>query len=206
MRISSQNSQFIFNFPENFIPVGLQAEFEKMIEKNFIPYDTIADYINSTIKEIVVPSISFDNVTQPLKRGKQVNWKSAKSIFDTFNSQIDITFRAVDSYLNYFLLLQILTDFYLDNDKEQLEYLNVGILDKDGALIYNIIFNEVLLNSLSEIRLGYQQYDINEKQFTMSFTYNFIDIVYELDNEDDPISKKSIFDMPINFKPGGLDK
>jgi len=72
MRISAQNNQFIFNFPVDFIEPYLYEQFNKLMEKNFIPYDSVVDYINSTIKEIVFPSASFENKEQHLRRGKVV--------------------------------------------------------------------------------------------------------------------------------------
>lgn len=204
MRISAQNNQFIFNLPIDFIEPYLYEQFQKLLEKNFIPYDSVIDYINSTIKEVVFPSASFENKEQRLRRGKVVGWKDSKSVFDTFTNELDITFRAVDSYLNYFILLQVLVEFYLNNDKEQIPMFNLEILDKDGNLIYTIIFEEILLKSIGELRLGYQMYDIGEKTFTITFRYNFIDIRWEL-NDDDLETSKSIFDIPINFTPGRLD-
>jgi hypothetical protein len=203
MRIGAQNNSFVFNFPVDFIEPYLYEQFEKLLEKNFIPYETVVDYINSTIKEVVFPSASFETKEQVLRRGKVVGWKDSKSVFDTFTNELDITFRAVDSYLNYFILLQILIEFYLNNHKEQIPMFHLDILDKDGDLIYTIMFEEVLLKSIGEIRLGYQMYDVGEKVFTITFRYNFIDIRWELNNDKN--TSTSIFDIPIDFTPGNLD-
>lgn len=204
MRISSQNNQFIFNLPIDFIEPRLYNEFQKLMDKNFIPYDSVIDYINSTIKEVVFPGLTFENKEQRLRRGKVVAWKDSKSVYDTFNNELEITFRSVDSWTNYFILLQILIEFYLNNDKNQIPMFTLDIIDKDGSLIYTIIFEEILLKSIGEIRLGYQQYDISEKTFSITFRYNFIDIKWQLD-DDEIKTSKSIFDIPINFKPGKLD-
>ena len=204
MRIGSANNAFVFNFPVDFIEPYLYEQFEKLMLKNFIPYDSVIDYINSTIKEVVFPSAAFENKEQHLKRGKVVGWKDSKSVFDTFTNELDISFRSVDSYTNYFILLQILVEFYLNNDKQQIPMFSLEILDKDGNLIYTIIFEEILLKSIGELRLGYQQYDTSEKLFTITFRYNFIDIRWEL-NDDDVETSKSIFDIPIKFTPGRLD-
>ena len=204
MRISAQNNQFRFNFPVDFIEPYLYEQFDKLMVKNFVPYDSVIDYINSTIKEVVFPSVTFNVNEQVLRRGKKVSWKPATSVFDTFTNEIDISFRAVDSYLNYFMMLQILIEFYLNNDKEQIPMFNMDILDKDGNVIYVIIFEEVLLKNIGEVRLGYQQADITEKQFNITFRYNFLDIRWEL-NDEEGLTDKSIFDIPINFTPGTLD-
>lgn len=199
MRISSQNNTFVFNLPTDFIDKRLNDQFQKLLEKNFIPYDSVIDYMNSSIKEIVFPSLSFETTEQVLKRGKKIGWKTSTSIFDAFSNELDITFRSVDSNLNYFILLEILVEYYLNNDKKYIPMLWIDVIDKDGVKIYTIKIEEVLLKSISELRLGYQQYDISEKTFSITFRYNFIDIVWELDNS------KSIFDIPIDFKNGKLD-
>ena len=89
MEISSQNNQFIFNNPQGFVDKRLTNEFNKLMKKNFIPYESVVEYLSSCIKEIVFPGMSYDNVTQTLRRGKKVNWKDAKSVFDTFTRELD---------------------------------------------------------------------------------------------------------------------
>jgi len=108
------------------------------------------------------------------------------------------------SYLNYFILVQILLEYFENNEKRYISDFALSILDEYGDLIYTVIFKEVLLKSISEIRLGYQMYDLSEKPFTITFKYNFIDVRYELG--DGEKSSKSIFDIPIDVNPGKLDK
>lgn len=205
MRISSQNNQFIFGFPIDFIEPFLYEQFKKLMDKNFIPYESVLEYINSTIKEIVFPGVQYDIKEQKLRYGKTVGWKDSKTSFDTFTNELDITFRSVDSHLNYFMLLQICTEFYLNNDKEQIPFFKLEVLDKDGNLIYTVLFKEVLLKSISENRMGYNVYTVAEKTFSITFRYNFIDVRWELD-DDKVQTSTSIFDVPINFQKGKLDQ
>ena len=94
-------------------------------------YDNALDYLNSTIKEIIFPSVNYTNVTQKLYGGKTVDYKSAQNVFDTFQHELDITFRNVDSHANYFMMQQILTEFYLNTRKFYIPYLALNILDKN---------------------------------------------------------------------------
>jgi len=205
MRLNSTNNKFIFNFPVDFIEPWLYKQLQTIMDKNFIPYETVLEYINSTIKEIVFPSMSFDNVEQTIKRGKKISFKPAKNIHDVFTNEIDITLRSVDSNMNYFILVQILTEFYLNNDKKYNSDFSIDILDHHGDKIYTILFKEVLLKSIGEIRMGYQMFDLAEKTFSITFRYNWIKTYYELE-DDDVSTNKSIYDIPIDFKPGELDK
>lgn len=196
MRLSAQNNQFIFNFPEEFIDSKLEKKFQILMEKNFIPYSSIIEYINSTIKEIVFPSTQFESSTQTKKRGKEVTWKPAKSVFDTVTRELDITMRSVDSHLNYFAMFEILQNFYLNNDKNYIDFFHLDILDKDGDVIYTVNFEDVLLRSLSEVRLSYNTMDFSEKLFSVTFNYNYINILWKIDDKE-PIDEKNLFDVDI---------
>jgi len=205
MRLNSTNNKFIFNFPVDFIEPWLYKQLQNIMDKNFIPYETVLEYINSTIKEIVFPSISYDNVEQTIRYGKNVAFKPSKNVHDTFTNEIDITFRSVDSNMNYFILIQVLTEFYLNNKKAAVSDFSIDILDHHGDKIYTVLFEEVLLKSIGESRMGYQMYDISEKTFSITFRYNWIKVLYELE-DDDVNTNKSIYDIPIDFKPGNLDR
>lgn len=195
MRISSQNNQFIFNFPQDFISRRLEKQFQILMDKNHIPYNDVIDYINATIKDIVFPSVSYETAEQRLYHGKKIQWRESGNVMDKFQGEIDVTFRSVDSHLNYFMVLQILNDFYL-NKKNYMDVLNIKVLDKDGDLIYTILLKEVIYKSLGELRMAYYATDFNEQTYTIQFAYNFIDIIWEL-NEMTETNGTSIFDIPI---------
>jgi len=195
MRISSQNNQFIFNLPQGFISSRLEEQFQKLMDKNFIPYSDIIDYINSGIKDIVFPSLSYQTVEQTKFHGKKINWREAGNVMDKFQGELDITFRSFDSHLNYFIIMQVLNDYYL-NKKNYLDVLDINVLDKDGDIIYTILLKEIVYKSLSELRMSYSANQFGEQTFTVTFLYNFIDIIWQLD--DDVTKGQSIFDIPID--------
>jgi hypothetical protein len=195
MRISSQNNQFLFNLPVDFVSPYLYEKFQIFIDNYKMPYDNVLDFLNSTIKEIVFPGITYENVTQHLYGGKTIDFKSAKNIFDTFQHDLDITFRSVDSNTNYFMLQEILDEFYLNTRKPYIPYFSLSILDKNGDLVYTVLFKNILLKSQGELRLQYQKQDFGENTFSINFSYNYLDIIWEL--RDSPMSSPtSVFDLP----------
>lgn len=195
MRISSQNNQFIFNLPDNFISQRLEKQFQILLDKNFIPYNTVMDYINSCIKDIVFPSLSFQVVEQSAYHGKKISWRESGNVMDKYQGEIDITFRSVDSHLNYFIIQQVLIDYYLNKDT-YLDVISIQVLDKDGDLIYTILLKNVIYKSLSELRMQYYSSEFNEQTFSVTFAYVYIDIIWEL-NESLNNNGTSIFDIPI---------
>jgi len=197
MRLNAQNNQFIFQFPIDFINTQLYEKFQKVLDNNHIPYDNALDFINSTIKEIVFPSMSFDAGSMTYWKSKKIEWKEAGNVFDKFQNELDIQFKAVDSYINYFMLIEILIEYYLNNDHPYIPYFSLQILDKHGNLVYTVLFKDIIFKSISEARLSYYQQDASEKTFSITFRYNWIDIIWDLKNEHKDESK-SIFDIDIH--------
>lgn len=197
MRINAQNNQFIFQLPVDFVDPVLYSKFQKVLDNNHMPYDNVLDYINSTIKEVIFPNMSFDAKQMTYWKGKKIEWKETGNIFDKYQNELDMTFKAVDSYINYFMLMEILVEYYENNNKQYIPYFALQILDKHGNLMYTTLFKDIILKSISEIRLSYQQQDASEKTFSITFRYNWIDIIWELKDEHKDNSK-SIFDIPID--------
>ena len=203
MRISSQNNQFIFQLPVDFMPPYLYEKFQMFLDNNRMPYDNAMDYLNSTIKEINFPGADFPMVTQNIKYGKTVDYKSSKNLFDLYSHDLSILYRSVDSHTNYFMMQEIMQEFYQNTRKLYVPQFALNILDKNGDLIYTVIFKNILLKSIGEIRLSYNKQDFGENTFTLSFTYNYLDILWELKNTSTEESK-SIFDLPYDYYARGI--
>lgn len=117
MRLSSQNSQFIFNMPESFLKPEIITTYQPILEKNWVQYENVISYLNSTIKGVNFPGISFDLVKRIEVRGKERFLKPAKNVQDiTTTHDLTVTFRSVDSDLNYWLMFDIISKHYLDVD------------------------------------------------------------------------------------------
>lgn len=184
MNLSSLNSQFIFNLPPDFINQKIKEKYKKLLKKNHVPYDDVLDYLNSSILEVVFPSMSYITPEQTMYHGKTIQWKGAQNVYDTFVRELDIVFDSVNSHLNYFILVDILTNEYLNTDKTYSPDLSITILDKHGDAIYDILFRSVNIKSLSEVRLNYSDQVVDQKSFSLSFIYNYLDIKYNLDGDD----------------------
>ena len=193
MRINSQNNQFIFNLPQGIITKDVEDKFQILLDKNFIPYNDVIDYINSTIKSISFPGVSYGVVEQKRYHGKNTKFREAGNVNDKFGGELDVTFRSVDSHLNYFIILEICNRFYLQDDENVIQPITIDIIDKDGDLIYTVVLRDVLLTSLSELDLSYSSSDFTEHTFSLQFTYNYIDIEWSIDR--DQLVSNNIFDI-----------
>ena len=181
MRLSSQASQFIFNLPQSFLKPEIIDTYTPILEKNWVQYENVIDYLNSTIKGVNFPGISFELVKRIEVRGKERYLKPAKNIQDIPTTHdLTVTFRSVDSDLNYWLMFDIMSKHYLDTDNAFLEPFTITCVDIHRDAIYVIRFYEIILKSLSDNTFNYSQQKVNAKEFTITFHFNFYDIEFLL--------------------------
>ncbi len=181
MRLSSQSSQFVFNLPANFVPPEVLNSYTPILDKNWIQYENVIDYLNSTIKAVSFPGISFELPMQYLIRGKERQYKPAKNIQDIVGHDITITFASVDADINYWIVFDIVSKHYLDVDNLYLNPFTITAVDIHRDGIYRIIFKEIILKNLSDNKFDYAQQKISSKEFTMTFHFNFYEVEFLLD-------------------------
>ncbi|NBP03039.1 MAG: hypothetical protein EBU90_23580, partial [Proteobacteria bacterium] len=156
MRLNSQSSQFIFNLPSDFLPRQIIESYNPILEKNWIQYEDIISYLNSTIKSVNFPGLSFDMPKQMLIRGKERQYKPAKNPQDiTTSHDLTVTFRSVDSDLNYWLMFDIITKHYLDVENLFVYPFSITCVDIHRDAIYIIRFYEIILKAMSENTFNY---------------------------------------------------
>ena len=114
-------------------------------------------------------------------RGKERQFKPAKNIQDIITTrELQVTFRSVDSDLNYWLMFDIISKHYLDVENSFLNPFTITCVDIHRDAIYIIKFYEIILKSLSDNDFNYSQQKVSAKEFTMTFNFNFYDIEFLL--------------------------
>jgi hypothetical protein len=182
MRLNSQASQFVFNLPSDFIPQEILNTYKPILEKNWVQYTNVIDYLNSTIKSVSFPGLTINTPEQRLIRGKVRAYKPSTNIQDIVTSHdFTVTFRSVDADLNYWLTYDIFSKHYLDVINLYINPFTITAVDIWRDAIYKINFREIIAISLSEINFDYSQQKTNAKDFTLNFKFNFVDIEFLLD-------------------------
>ena len=181
MRLGSLSNQFVFNLPSDFLPQEIVNTYTPILEKNWIQYENILDYLNSTIKSVNFPGLSITTPEQTLIRGKKRSYKPATNVNDILSSrEFQVVFRSVDSDLNYWLAYDIFQKHYLDTQHMYINPFTVTSIDIHRDAIYVIKYFEIISISLSEMVFDYSQQKVNAKEFTLQFKFNFIDIEFLL--------------------------
>ncbi len=181
---NSVSNQIVFNLPVDFFTEEIEKKWMPVLKKNRTIYSNVADFINSTIKDITLPGLTFETSQQTIKRGKKIDWKSAQNINDVHVRQIDVKFKSVEAHLSYIILSDIIRNHYMDVTNTFVNPLTIFFIDRTSDLLLGVTFREIVFNSLSEMNLSYSDYDNAEKTFSMQFTFNFVDYDYIFELQD----------------------
>ncbi len=180
MRLTSAGNQFIFNLPSDFLSPEVIADYQPVLEKNWVQYDNVIDYMNSTIRGIDFPGIRFDTPSQSLKSGKIRNYKPSQNVQDIVTHDLNITFASVDSHLNYMLMFEMITKHYLDTDHLYVKPFTLTALDIHRDAIYRVNFFEIIIKNITDNRFDYGQEKLTSPDFTMTVGFNWYDVEFLL--------------------------
>lgn len=181
MRLSSQSSQFVFNLPSDFLPQEVVTTYKPILEKNWIQYESVIDYLNSTIKSISYPGLNLNLPEQTLWHGKKRSYKPATNINDIVTTrEFTVDFRSVDSDLNYWLGVDIMAKHYLDVLNLYINPFTLTAVDIHRDAIYQIKFYEIIAMSIGDLKFDYSQQKVNPKEFNMTFKFNWFEVEFLL--------------------------
>jgi len=152
-----------------------------MLAKNWIQYENVIDYLNSTVKTVNFPGLSIQTPEQTIMHGKRINYKPATNVNDIVSSrEFTVTFRSVDSDLNYWIAFDIFQKHYLDVTNLYVNPFTITAVDIHRDAIYQINYYQIMALTLSEMNFDYSQQKINAKEFTMTFKFNFLSVEFLL--------------------------
>ena len=180
MLLNVRQNGFIFSFPPDFFAPEIKEKYKQYFQSLILPYDTIEEFMSSTIQSIAWPGWTMQTVSQTRLLGKQQEYKSSKQVIDQFVREFTITFKMTDAYLNYFIFLENGLK-YLDfqNKTRTFSPMRLSLLDNEGYLVSSIIYKEPILLSQDGFNLSYSSSTPDFKTFTAKFSYFTFDI--ELD-------------------------
>lgn len=182
MLLNSIASSFKFSLPSDIIPDSVISRYTPLLEKNWVPYENVLDYLNSTIQAVDFPGLSIDLPEQTLIRNKVRSYKPSTNIFDTVSShEINILFRRADADLNFWILHGIFKYHYADADNLFVKPFQISALDINRDEVYKINFLEIILKNMSEITFNYSEQDVQLRTFNLTFNFNYYDIEFMLD-------------------------
>lgn len=172
MILNVRNNSFVFLFPENFFSDNIKEKYKSYYQSLILPYDSIDDFMSSTVQSIDFPAWNMELAQQTRPLGKKQEYKSAKPLKDLFTREITLTMKISDAYLNYFIFLENALEFLDFSNKQQtLSPLRLMLLSNEGYSVSSIIFNKPILKSQTGIKLSYSSVTPQFNTFEIKFQY-----------------------------------
>jgi hypothetical protein len=181
MILNPRGNSFYFNFPRGFFPGRVTEKYLPYIKKQPVPFDTVEQYINSTIQSVSFPSLTLDSVEQVRKLGKKISYKGSNPVQDLFSKEFSINMKMTDGFMSYWIMLDTILDFVnFANPEVFLMNLPLRIMDSHGSIVASVVFQEVLFTSFGEIELNYTSNNPQFSTFPVGFKCNYLDIKMEI--------------------------
>lgn len=201
MILSARQNGFLISFPETFFSKAISKKYEKYYNSLIMPYETIEDFMSSTVQSVTFNGFTVPLVQQTRTLGKVQDFKSAKPIADMFERKFTIKFKLSDAYLNYFIFLDnalnyldqgnlepdnlrrslngVGKPFVVDPQGLTLDPIRLTLLNNEGYAVSSIVFNEPILTGMTQISLSYNETAPKFNSFDVSFQFYNFDIALD---------------------------
>lgn len=173
MYLDSRHSGFILLFPPTFYDPELKRIYKTYVKQMLLPYETLDDFMSSTVQQIAFPGWDMNMPRQIRPLGAEQDFKSAKPIKDLVDREVTVTFQIVDGFVNYFVFLDNALR-YLDfnNNKQYFDVMRLGWLSREGFLLGYMDMRKVILHGMSNFKLSYASMAQEFNTFDAKFKFN----------------------------------
>lgn len=182
MILNARNNGFAFFFPPDFFSEKVKEKYKKYYQSLILPYDTIEDFMSSTIQQIEFPGWNMQLAQQTRTRGKKQEYKNSVPVEDLFTREFTLTFKMADAFLNYWIFVDNSLN-YIDfaNREQTFSPMRLSLLSNEGYLVSSIVFNRPILYGQDGIKLSYSSVTPEFRTFTAKFKYLDFDLNIDFD-------------------------
>jgi hypothetical protein len=136
--------------------------------------------MSASIQSVTFPALSADTVEQTLYE-EPITAKGGKRIERYLERKIDITLKSYEGWINYWIFFdQMFAYWDLDNKEKYFPDLTLSFLDHTGFEFVSVNFQQLVMTNISELELNYASNTAEFRNFNVSFTYNYINIMKRL--------------------------
>lgn len=200
MILNARQNGFMVELPVDFFNEEVTKKYEKYYRSLVLPYNSLQDFMVSTIQGINFPGFKSTLLTQVTPGGKIVERQAAKPIQDQFDRTLTITFKLSDAFLNYFIFLDNSINYLNPENQTQentqnslgisrrgvvnqnhpyFKPIKIYLLNNEGYNVAAITLNRPMLTSVSEMKLSYSSNTPQFQTFTATFQYYDFDLDLE---------------------------
>jgi len=176
MLLNALNSQFVVRFPKGFFYTDIVKKWDPVVQRLKLPYQSLEDFINSTIQSVTFPAVELPNVTQP--QGMfQIQYRPGKELEPLLEKNLTVTFKLTEGFISYWVLFEQIEQFIQYGDSVPFwPPMYISFLDHHGFELMAFSFEKIIPVDLSQFEVAYSQTAAEFNTFTMTLRYNRYEI------------------------------
>ena len=182
--LNARNNMFVIDIPSGFFYPSVRERWQPYVQKLKLPYQTVEDFINSSILSLSIPDITLPIVSQ--QQGQyQATYYGGKELEPIVNKSLSITFKLTESYLSYWIIFDQLEYYlkYANNEPCFLKPIFLTFLDNNGLALIKFKFNMITPTNLSNLELSYSKNVTDFTTFQLCLSYNRFEIIDTITNK-----------------------
>lgn len=183
--------KFSLKLPVNFFIPKISEKYNRYIKLQNSYFHDISQLINESIMRVEIPGLDQELKSQTTSTGTSSNgavgsqdvtlYPDSRPLEEIIESNtINITFRHLDSYINYFYLMELWYHMYLGNQKENRFIIPVTCLNSDNFPVFNVTYSQCIFKTMPGMSLLYDNQSRDFKEFTCSFGYSNMEVDFDL--------------------------
>ena len=183
MLLDAKNDLFEFEFPKTFFPEEIVERWDPYIKRFPTPIQTTKDFLNTTIQGVTTSALSYDpSEQQGTVRRAERKWRSSQPVSKTAEKTITVTFKLVDGYANYFMIMELFDYWYsFFTEENYCPPMTLFTVDGDGNRLLQFELLDLLMTSVSELTLNYSDNVQQFNTFDVQFDFNRYQIKFPFD-------------------------
>lgn len=186
-----RGDKFVLKFPKNFFNSKVSPKYNRYIQLQNSYFTSIEQVINESVISVELPGLTQELVSETTSTGTSNNgavgsqdvtlYPDNRPLEEVIESNtITVTFRHLDSYINYFYLMELWYTWYLANQKDARFVLPITCLSSDDHPVFTIVFSKCIFKSIQGQTFTYNNQSRDFKEFTCEFVYSDFSVDFDL--------------------------
>lgn len=183
--------KFSLKLPKTFFKEDIIGKYNRYLSLKNSYFVDIANVVNESIQKIDIPGLSQELITQNTATSAGVGAVGSQDVTHyqdnrpleeiIENNVLTVTFRHLDSYINYFFLMETFYQMYLSSDSSYTRFdLPVIVYSTENHPQFVALFSKCLFKSISNLNLAYDSVGRDFKDFQCEFQYSDFQVLFEL--------------------------
>jgi len=181
--LNAKLSQFVVWLPKDFFYPEIRERWTPVVKRLKLQYQSLEDYINSTVQTVTFPEVILNPVSQP-QTMFQIKYRGGKELEPILDKNLTIIFKLTEGFITYWMLFDQIELFQMYSERQPFwPSMYVSFLDHHGFELMAFEFQKIVPLALSQFNVSYATVAAEFNTFALNLSYNRYKISRRLTNE-----------------------